>query len=209
VGTHIERFSARDAFVRHRQHLCAQAEQRRHADAIKKLERGLIKVGLEQDTLTLQADQAGSTLSDRFGQIEKQIAAMESKVQANESYAWWEPVGELAVAGVQTRADIHGLRSSLDEHVQAYRKEIAAITARLDAVEQANQSTRIDALVQRLERLEQLVSRDLTSSIRPPARKKVVKRKARTVRAARAEGQSYLPVRPRHYQFSAGPVDIR
>ena len=148
-------------------------------------------------------------MSDRFGQIEEQIAAMESKVQANESYAWWEPVGELAVAGVQTRADIHGLRSSLDEHVQAYRKEIAAITTRLDAVEQDNQTTRIDALVQRLERLEQLVSRDLTSSIRPPARTKAVKRKARTVRAARAEGQSYLPVRPRHYQFSAGPVDIR
>jgi hypothetical protein len=187
-----------------------ETEQRRHADAIKKLERGLIKVGVEQDTLTREAEQAGATLTDRFGQIEKNIAALEQKVQTNESHAWWEPVGELGVASVRTQADVHGLRSSLDEHVQAYRKEITAITTRLDAVEQANQTSRIDALVQRLERLEQLVSRevatrDLTSSIRPTARKKVVKRKPRAVRAARAEHYpAYLGAAS--YQYPTGGI---
>jgi hypothetical protein len=187
------------------------AEQRKQADAIRKLERGLIKVGIEQDSTNKQLDHADSGSVYRFGQVEAGIATLESKLKADTAAgALSDAIGQLGVAAAHTRTDIYGLRSSLDEHVQAYRKEIAAIATRLDAVEQASQSHRIDALVERLDRLEQLVSRDMTSSIRPPARKKaLVKRKHRAAQAVRTEAQPAYPPQmgyPQYHMQAAGGI---
>jgi uncharacterized membrane protein YccC len=106
---------------------------------------------------------------------------------------WSHAIGQLGIAQAHSRTDIYGLRSSLDEHVQAVRQEIAAITTRLDAVEQASQIHRVDALAARLDQLEQLVARDLTSSIAPPARRKTVKRKPRAIKPAPAATQPAYP----------------
>jgi hypothetical protein len=174
-----------------------EAEQRRQAEDIKKLGRGIIKVGLEQDTVAKLVDHSDTAVNDRFGRIEAEVSALESKVKAgvagNPDASLSHAIGQLGIAQAHARTDIYGLRSSLDEHAQTVRKEIAAITTRLDAVEQASQSHRVDALAARLDQLEQLVARDLTSSIAPPARKKIVKRKPRAIKAAPAESQPAYP----------------
>ena len=81
------------------------------------------------------------------------------------------------------QTDIVALRSSFDAHEQIYRKDMASITKRID-------------------RLEQLVNRDLTSSIRAQTRK--VRRIPRGVAPARIKNTTpaataqaiYLPDRP-------------
>jgi hypothetical protein len=179
------------------------AEQRKQGDAIRKLERGLIKVGIEQDVMARQVDHADTSLASRFGRIEDGLSALEQTVKSNvgnDAGNWSDAVGQLGVLAAHTRTDIYGLRSSLDEHVQAYRKEIATITTRLNAVEQASQSHRVDALAERLDRLEQLVSRDMTSSIQPPARKIVVKRKPRA-KAKQAQTQPAYPPQIAYPQY--------
>lgn len=157
-------------------------------------------------------------MNDRFGKLEAEISALELKLRGNADNALATEVDQLTISGARLWTDVSGLRSSLDEHVQTFRREIDTITTRLTAVEQGNQSQRVDALVARLERLEQLVSRDLTSSIRPttsPARvsapRRVVKRKPRpyyyySARANGAAANAQMVFPRHHFQRAAGPV---
>jgi hypothetical protein len=188
-----------------------ETEQRRLADVLKTVGRNVSAIANQQDTLVRLADHSDTAVNDRFGKLEAEISALELKLRGNAESSLSDAVDQLTISGAHLWTDVSGLRSSLDEHVQTFRREIDAIATRLSAVEQGNQTPRIDALVARIEQLEQqLLARDMTSSIRPPVRKKVgVKRKPRPVQSARANrtaANSQVVFRQHRFQLPPGPV---
>jgi chromosome segregation ATPase len=63
------------------------------------------------------------------------VALREAQDAARES--WLQPVAELTAAATKARSDIVRLRASLDELSRLRQPEVAAISARIDRIEQA------------------------------------------------------------------------
>jgi hypothetical protein len=145
-----------------------EAEQHRQAAAIAELKRFVHIVSADVGaigTRLTHANHQDMAVNDRFALVDAEIAAVMAEVRSLRAgrsepgtEPWRAPVDQLDVALIATHGALGDLRTSLDEHDQTYRKDIGAITGRLD-------------------RLEQMVTRDLTASIRPAARKKTVRRK--------------------------------
>jgi chromosome segregation ATPase len=147
-----------------------QAEQARQAAAIKALGQMVQTVSTDLNTVTSRikaTENNEMASSDRFALVDADLAALVTEVRAirtsrsDAADSIQEPMDRLDLSMEANRAEIASLRSSFDEHDQAYRKEFSSVNKRLD-------------------RLEQLVSRDLTASVRTVARKKQqVRRRAR------------------------------
>jgi hypothetical protein len=72
----------------------------------------------------------------RFLALRRSVRELrEAQTAANES--WLEPVAELNAAATKARSDIVKVRASLDELSRLRHPEAAAISARLDRIEQA------------------------------------------------------------------------
>jgi len=136
-----------------------EAEQRRQAEVLATLEPMIHSVSTEVNVinkrLVKSGDHDNATLNDRFAAVDADIAALVAEIkslrQTRTTEAWANPVGQLDKS-------VLALRSSFDEHQQAYRKDMGTINKRLD-------------------RLEQFMARDLTGSIHLTARKKPVVRR--------------------------------
>ena len=163
-----------------------EAEQQRQAAALIELGHAVQAISADVRVLATRAktaDQHGVMVSDRFAFIDADIAAMAAELKSLRAAghapaaltALRETADQLGATVAGTRSEIGTLRASLDEHAGLYRGDIAAITQRLD-------------------RLEHMVARDLTGSIRTAPRKKQVRRKARGTHAAQLRGEaSSLP----------------
>jgi hypothetical protein len=173
-----------------------ESEQQRQAAVLADLGRAVQTVSSDVAAVSARvklADHNDVALNDRFTLIDADIAALVAEIRSlratrsdTASDTWRGPVERLdnAVSAARTdfaerldsmasatRTDIVALRSSFDEHHQAYRKDIATITKRLD-------------------RLEQFAARELTGSIHTPVRKKQVRRKPRAIEAVRSRARS-------------------
>jgi chromosome segregation ATPase len=158
-----------------------ETEQRRQLATIAELERTVQAVSSELAGMNARiagADRQDSHVADRFALVEADIGALVAELRnlraaarQAEPAAMSGPVADhLNNAVTAAQSDIAALRSSIDEQDRTSREKIDAIANRLDRVER------------------QLATRDLTGSIRPVSRKKIVKRKMRPVGAARPAG---------------------
>jgi len=164
-----------------------EAEQLRQAAILADLGKSVRAVSADVGTLSTRlaaAEHDGATASDRFALVDTDIAGMAAEVRAlratrsEGSLLWVAPVSQLdtAVAAARTdaaaaRGDTLALRSSFDARDQAYRQDIGAINKRID-------------------RIEQLVARDLTGSIRSQTHRRQVRRKPRPVVVARPKAEA-------------------
>jgi hypothetical protein len=158
-----------------------ETDQQRQAAAIADLKRVVHAVSADVGaigTRLTHTDHQGIAVNDRLALVDAEIAAVVAEVRSlraarNEPAAtpWRAPLDQLDAALIDTRSELGDLRTSLVEHDQNYRKDIGAITGRLD-------------------RLEHMMTRDLTASIRPVVRKKSMRRKARAIRPAQPHGES-------------------
>src|SRR5262245_7715964 len=140
-----------------------ETEQRRQAEVLATLEPIVHSVSTEVNVINKRlvkgSDHDNATVNDRFAVVDADIAALVAEIKSlrqARTADWANPVGQLDTS-------IVALRSSFDEHQQAYRKDIGGINKRLD-------------------RLEQFMARDLTGSIHLTARKKPVRRRAPQIR---------------------------
>lgn len=169
-----------------------EAEQRRQAAVLDALSDMIHTVSTDVGSLSTRvksADQNEVAVSDRFALLDADIAAVVAEIRSLRTTGS-ETSGPATVVRIDNgleaaQTDIVALRSSFDAHEQIYRKDMAGITKRID-------------------RLEQLVNRDLTSSIRAQTRKSKVRRIPRGVAPARIKNMTpaataqaiYLPDRP-------------
>jgi hypothetical protein len=134
-----------------------EAEQHRQAAVLATLEPIIQSVSADVSTVNKRLNGANAaTINDRFSAIDADISALVAEIkslrQTRDSYAWLEPISNVD-------SSVLALRSSLDEHQAVYRKDMGVINKRLD-------------------KLEQVLSRDLTASIPHIApRKRIVRRK--------------------------------
>lgn len=163
-----------------------EAEQRRQAAVLDALSEMVHTVSADVGTLTTRgklAVQNDVAVSDRFSLIDADIAALVAEIRSlRTNPSDTSETGSIAInSGLKTaQTDILDLRSSFDAHEQTYRKDMATMTKRID-------------------RLEQLVNRDFTSSIQTEMRKKVVRRNPRAITTARIRNNtpaSGSPVQP-------------
>jgi len=177
-----------------------ETEQRRHAAEINTLSQMIENMSDDVRSLTGRvklAEQSDVAVSDRFSLVDVEIASLLAEVRdlrsvRGENEPWRDPVERIDGAVSSTNNDILKLRSSLDEHNQAYRKELTTVARRLD-------------------RLEHLVTRDLTGSIRTevrkqvrhahPAVRRVHVRTAATAARASAAPATTAPANPPAYIF--------
>jgi hypothetical protein len=137
-----------------------EAEQQRQAAVLATLEPMIQSVSADVGTVNKRLNGANAaTINDRFSAIDADISALVAEIKSlrqaraqGDSYSWLEPVSNMD-------SSVVALRSSLDEHQATYRKDMGVINKRLD-------------------KLEQVLSRDLTASIPHIApRRKIVRRK--------------------------------
>jgi hypothetical protein len=82
------------------------------------------------------ASQFMAEIDARFVALRRSLRELrEAQNALNES--WLQPVAELNAAATKARSDIVRLRASLDELSRLRRPEVAAISARIDRIEQA------------------------------------------------------------------------
>ncbi|MFL5093699.1 MAG: hypothetical protein ACJ8ES_00205 [Xanthobacteraceae bacterium] len=169
-----------------------EAEQRRQAAVLDALSDMIHTVSTDVGSLSTRvksADRNEVAASDRFALLDADIAALVAEIRSLRVTGSETP-GPATVVRIDNgleaaQTDIVALRSSFDAHEQIYRKDMASITKRID-------------------RLEQLVNRDFTSSIRAQTRKSKVRRIPRGVATARIKNTTpaataqaiYLPDRP-------------
>ena len=137
-----------------------ETEQRRQAAVLATLESTIYAVSADVGTLNKRINAANEgTINDRFSAVDADIAALVAEIKSlrqARTTDWANPVGQLDTS-------ILALRSSFDDHQQAYRRDIGTINKRLD-------------------KLEQAMARDLTGSIHLATRKKPVRRRPPQVR---------------------------
>ena len=158
-----------------------EAEQRRQAAVLEALSDMVHTVSTDVGTLATRvkfADQNDVTVSDRFSLIDADIAALVAEIRSLRTGG-----SETSEPGTVVRVDnglkaaqtdILELRSSFDGHEQIYRKDMASVTKRID-------------------RLEQLVNRDFTSSIHPQVRRTKVRRIPRGIATKRIRNNTPAP----------------
>src|SRR5262245_6019149 len=181
------------------------AEQERHAAAIAALERRIHAVTAELGTMTSRAQQAryhDAAVSDRFSTLETDVAALTAELRAvrtarPDAEATHRQVDFLEATLVEVGGGVMALRSSFDAFAESHRKDIADLAA--------TQRKDIAAITSRVERIEQAIAaRDITSSIPTQVRKKKA-RKRRPTSVARATVDS-APFQPVPSPFFPGPV---
>ena len=189
-------------------------EQRRHAEAIAGIEQRVDDVMAEVGGLASRASLAryhDAAVSDRFATLETDIAALTAEIRAlraprNEASAGAPraQVDFLEATVVEVGSSVVSLRSSLDEFAETYRKDMAAQRKDITVLAQTHRKDMTD-LAKRLDRVEQAVAaREVTSSIRVPARKAKV-RKPRPVAAVRATNDM-APFQPVPHPLFPGPI---
>jgi hypothetical protein len=153
-----------------------EGEQQRQAAAIAELSRTVQAIAASVDTMATRSkasDHYDVAMSDRFALIDTDIAAVTAELKSLRAAAI-DPAAvadlrlrteRLEATAAETRRDFDVLRTSLDAYARIQGGDFAVITHRLD-------------------RLEQMGARELTGSIRTPARKKQVRRKPRAIKAA-------------------------
>jgi hypothetical protein len=142
-----------------------EAEQRRQAAALEGLTEMLTTVSADVEALGARikiAENEQTAAGDRFALVDTDIAGLASEVRALRMarIEATDPAERAQAAIGSAHSDILALRSSLDDQNQSYRKDIGTVNKRLD-------------------RLEQMVSREATGSIRTQIRKKQIRRRAR------------------------------
>jgi hypothetical protein len=166
-----------------------ETEQRRQLAAIAELERTVQAVSGELAGMSARLKAAGHQdvdVNDRFALVEADIGALTTELRTLRAAARQaEPAAmsgwvadHLNNAVTAAQSDIAALRSSIDEHDRTSREELDTITSRLDRIEHRLMTRDLTASTGP-------ASRDVTGSIRPAPRKKIVKRKARPVGAAK------------------------
>jgi hypothetical protein len=119
-------------------------EQRKQATALAEIDRMISRMDREIGSLTtrMTAAEANDTAAtDQLAKLDGDMAALSTDVKdmrtrSEAGEAWRKPVDHLNAAVTGARSDIVTLRSSLDAHEQLRRNDIAAITRRLDRLEQ-------------------------------------------------------------------------
>jgi hypothetical protein len=157
-----------------------EAEQRRQLAAITELERRVQALTSELTGKTARLDLSDlqeTAVKERFALVEADIGAIAIELRSLRmsrdatpqavpaSMPGWV-ADHLNSAVTAAHNDIAALRSSLDEHGKTIRQDI-------------------DTIAHRLDRLEQMMTHDLTASVAPAPRKKSVRRRARGVGSAR------------------------
>jgi len=164
-----------------------ESEQRRQAAVLDSLGRIVHNMSADVGSLNARIKQADShevAVSDRFSLVDADIATLSAEVRSLRTAraeaapeTWRAPVDRIDTEVTAAHSDLVSLRSSLDGFDQMYRKDIATINKRLD-------------------RLEQTVGHDLTSSLRPQIRKKQVRQRPRlpeTVAGTAMWGDGTIP----------------
>jgi TolA-binding protein len=180
-------------------------EQEYQAQVIQALERRIQAVTAEVRGLTSRQQinrYQDAAVSDRFSTIETDIAAVTAELRtlrgaSNPTSA--ARIDFLEATVVEVGGGVTALRSSFDAFAESQRKEIADLAA----------STRKDitAITTRINRIEQaLAARDVTSSIpTPPRKKKVVKKRRPAATVARASAEP-TPFQAAPHPLFPGPV---
>jgi hypothetical protein len=122
-----------------------EAMQRKQAIAIGQLNATADALNAAVAGLTARVDFSGEreeATRDRLADIDAALGNLRASMKelrfAAGEEPWRKPLGELAAAVARTRNDITGLRASLDEAGRTRQPtESAAITARIDRLEQA------------------------------------------------------------------------
>ena len=124
-----------------------QAEQRKQATTIAELERIISRMDNEIGGLTTRmadAESSESRVDERVARLDGEVAAMtgemkdlRSRTEANAAEGWRKPVDHLNAAVTGARTDIISLRSSIDAYDQQRRGELGALAKRVDRLEQA------------------------------------------------------------------------
>jgi hypothetical protein len=164
-----------------------ETEQRRQLATLAELERTVQAVSSELAGMSARiagVDREDSHVADRFALVEADIGALAAELRSLRAAArQTEPAAvsgwvadHLNNAVTAAQSDIAALRSSIDEHDRSTREEIDTIAHRLD---------RLEHQLMTRDLIGSTNPRDLTGSIRPAPRKKVVRRKARTVGAVK------------------------
>jgi uncharacterized FlaG/YvyC family protein len=167
-----------------------EAEQRRQAAVLDALGEMVHTVSADVGSLSTRVKfsaQHDVTVSDRFALLDADIAALVAEIRLlRTTAAERAPETVIRVDHTQTamQSDILALRSSFDAHEQTYRTDMASMSKRID-------------------RLEQIVNRDVTSSIRPQVRRTKVRRIQRGISTPRVNNTPaptvqaiYLPDQP-------------
>lgn len=123
-----------------------EAVQRNQADLISRLDASVqvlttavAELGARVDSATDKQEAA----SQRMTEVDASFVALHSSMrelreaQAAARESWLQPVAELTAAATKARSDIVRLRASLDEASRLRQPEVAAISARIDRIEQA------------------------------------------------------------------------
>ena len=122
--------------------------QRRQASAIAQLDRTVQALYAAVAGVSAHADFAGhreEAMTRRIDQIDDGLGALHTslnEVRAAQKAAaaeepWRKPIAQLTAAVTKAQGDIAGLRTSLDDASPARRTDVAAISQRIDRLEQA------------------------------------------------------------------------
>jgi prefoldin subunit 5 len=184
-------------------------EQEYQAAVIAAIERRVKAVTDEVGGLTSRAQlnrYQDATVSDRFATIETDIAALTAEIRAlrvsRNDVTAGAPAAQvdfLEATLVEVGSGVGSLRSSFDAFAEAHRKDIADLA----------QSTRKDitAITTRVNRIEQaLATRDLTGSIPTQVRRKKAK-KRRPAAIVRGPGDM-APFQPVPHPLIPGPLVV-
>jgi hypothetical protein len=120
--------------------------QRNQADLISRLDATVHVLNAAVAELSARVDSAGDrqeAASQFMTEIDASFVALRRSIRelreaqnaAKES--WLQPVAELTATATKARSDIVRLRASLDEASRLRQPEVAAISARIDRIEQA------------------------------------------------------------------------
>jgi uncharacterized coiled-coil protein SlyX len=114
------------------------------------------------------ASQFMAEIDARFAALRRSMRELrDAQNTVNES--WLQPVAELNAAATKARSDIVRLRASLDELSRLRHPEAAAISARIDRIEQAMVQTKLPGAIRGSIQAQTERPRSLTSAERLPA----------------------------------------
>jgi hypothetical protein len=179
-------------------------EQEYQAQVIQALERRIQAVTAEVRGLTSRAQvnrYQDAATGDRFSTIETDIAALTAEVRALRTARTGVSAAQvdfLEATLVEVGGGVMTLRSSFDAFAEATRRDIAGLA----------QSTRKDitAITTRIDRIEQtLAQREVTASIPTQPRKRKIVKKRRPVAVARGTEEA-TPFQPAPHPLYPGPI---
>jgi len=121
-----------------------EAVQRNQAELISRLDSTVANLSARVASTSDKQEAASQFMAEidaRFVAVRRSLRELrDAQNAANES--WLAPVAELNAAATKARSDIVALRASLDGLSRLRHPEVAAISARIDRIEQAMAQTR-------------------------------------------------------------------